>query len=105
MVRLREIAGRAESTLLTQGPYAVIRHPRYVEVLLATFAYAFFANYVGVYAVALATIPALHLVVILEERELADRFGSEWVEYAQRVPRYVPSRLTAWRPSSAGSRT
>ena len=76
--------------LLTQGPYAVIRHPRYVEVVAAVFAYASFANYAGSWVVALATLPALHGVVLLEERELAQRFGSAYDEYRRRVPRYVP---------------
>jgi protein-S-isoprenylcysteine O-methyltransferase Ste14 len=84
-----ELEGDA-STLLTQGPYAVIRHPRYVEVLVFSFAYASFANYVGAWAVAALAIPLLHLVVILEERELSQRFGTAWEEYRARVPRYFP---------------
>jgi protein-S-isoprenylcysteine O-methyltransferase Ste14 len=29
-------------------------------------------------------------VVLLEERELRDRFGAEYDEYCGRVPRYIP---------------
>jgi protein-S-isoprenylcysteine O-methyltransferase Ste14 len=76
--------------LLTEGPYAVIRHPRYVEVALAVLAYALFANYVGTYVVAVATPLALHAIVLLEERELLERFGDAYVEYSARVPRYIP---------------
>jgi len=76
--------------LLTQGPYAIMRHPRYLEMALGIFAYAFIANYLGAYLLALFTLPILHLVVLLEERELADRFGEEYAEYRVRVPRYVP---------------
>jgi len=76
--------------LLTEGPYAVIRHPRYVEVALAVLAYALFANFVGTYVVALATPLALHAIVLLEERELVERFGKAYVEYRDRVPRYIP---------------
>ena len=81
--------------LLTEGPYAVIRHPRYVEVALGVLGYAMFSNFVGAYIVALATIPALHAVVILEERELAERFGQQYEEYRARVPRYIPLRTRA----------
>jgi protein-S-isoprenylcysteine O-methyltransferase Ste14 len=32
--------------------------------------------------------------VLLEERELAERFGAEYLDYCRRVPRYVPRRRT-----------
>jgi len=76
--------------LLREGPYALIRHPRYVEITLATFGYAAIANYAGCWILAVLILPAIHLVVILEERELTDRFGDAYREYAERVPRYVP---------------
>lgn len=80
----------ARGTLLDQGPYAVIRHPRYVEVVLGTFGYAAVANHAGAWIVALLSLPALHLVVLLEERELRERFGDAYRDYATRVPRYLP---------------
>ena len=78
--------------LLTEGIYGRVRHPRYVEVWVGTLAYAAFANYVGSWIVWLLTAPILHLVVLLEERELRDRFGAEYEAYEKRVPRYVPKR-------------
>lgn len=78
--------------LLDKGPYAVVRHPRYVEIVFATFGYAAITNYLGCWIVAFLTIPAVHLIVILEERELIDRFGDAYREYAARVPRYIPGR-------------
>jgi protein-S-isoprenylcysteine O-methyltransferase Ste14 len=78
--------------MLKEGIYAKMRHPRYVEIIFGTLAYAFFANYLGGYIIAFATIPALHLIVIFEERELLRRFGDEYAEYCARVPRYVPQR-------------
>lgn len=84
-----ELEGDA-GTLLTHGPYAVIRNPRYVEVLLAVVGYAAFANHTGAWVVGVLTFPALHAVVLLEERELAQRFGASWEVYRARVPRWVP---------------
>ena len=78
--------------LLNQGIYAVIRHPRYVEIALGTLAYAAFANYLGGYILALLTIPGIHAVVVMEEKELAERFGEEYEAYRASVPRYIPTR-------------
>jgi protein-S-isoprenylcysteine O-methyltransferase Ste14 len=63
-----------------------------VEVVLGVFGYAFIANHVGAWVIALATLPVLHGVVWLEERELSDRFGEAYEEYRRRVPRYLPGR-------------
>jgi len=78
--------------LLTDGLYARLRHPRYVEVGLWVLGYALVANFSGTYALWLLSLPALHLVVLLEERELRQRFGAEYEAYARRVPRYLPRR-------------
>jgi protein-S-isoprenylcysteine O-methyltransferase Ste14 len=78
--------------LLTVGMYAYVRHPRYLEVAVGVFGYAALANHLGAWIMAAALLPALHLVVILEERELARRFGPEYEAYRARVPRYLPRR-------------
>ena len=68
-------------------------------------AYALAANYVGGYVVAVLTIPALHLVVLLGERELSERFGAAYDEYRARVPRYIPRAWTDPGGTDAASRT
>jgi protein-S-isoprenylcysteine O-methyltransferase Ste14 len=80
--------------LITEGVYGRVRHPRYLSVSLGTVAAAFFTNYLAVYIIAVAILPALYLVVVLEEKELRDRFGEEFVEYCSRVPRFFPRRST-----------
>lgn len=81
--------------LLTEGLYAHLRHPRYVEVALGALGYAALANHLGAWIVTVMLIPALHLIVLFEEIELARRFGAEYDAYRKRVPRYVPR----WRNS------
>ena len=78
--------------LLTDGPYARIRNPRYIEAAFFTLGYVVFANYLVPYIMFLLSLPVLFLVVILEEKELLQRFGKEYEEYCQRVPRFIPKR-------------
>jgi enterochelin esterase family protein len=76
--------------LLQEGVYSMIRHPRYLSVIVGTTGFAMFVNYVGAYLMVLGTIPALYLVVLMEEKELAQRFGTEYEEYRSRVPAIFP---------------
>jgi protein-S-isoprenylcysteine O-methyltransferase Ste14 len=87
-----EMSTTDRGRLLTEGIYSRTRNPRYLEFLVFVLAYVAFANYAGTWVLYLLTFPALHLVVILEERELRDRFGFEYEEYCRRVPRYIPRR-------------
>lgn len=86
-----------DGALLEEGVYAMVRHPRYVEVAIGVWAYAVFSNYLGAYIVAAVTMPVLHLIVLMEEKELRARFGTRYVDYMERVPRYVP-RVRPERP-------
>jgi len=76
--------------LITDGIYAHIRHPRYVQVGLGLIAVALFANYLATYVIAAAYVPVVYALALLEERELRDRFGKEYEQYANRVPRFLP---------------
>ena len=96
-MKLRILMGVPELTaeapsqrLLCEGIYARIRHPRYLEIFLALVFYALFTNYLVAYAIAAASVPTLLAIIHIEERELRDRFGEEYVRYCARVPRFWP---------------
>ena len=76
--------------LVTTGIYAHIRHPRYVQMVLFALMAALLANYVAVYVVSAFSVPFVVLLVRVEEKELRERFGEEYVRYAERVPRFFP---------------
>ncbi len=86
--------------LLTEGIYSRIRHPRYVEILSAFTAFALFANHLGSYLVLAAGFVLVYLLVLLEERELRERFGQAYVDYARRVPRFVPRSASSRKAPS-----
>lgn len=83
---------RYPGTLLSEGIYGRIRHPRYIEVFLFSLAYALFANYLGPYIMVVLLVPAIYLLVVIEEHELRERFGKDYEQYCRRVPRFVPRR-------------
>jgi protein-S-isoprenylcysteine O-methyltransferase Ste14 len=91
MIGLPELRTEGQaSVLLTEGIYARIRHPRYVEVFLAVLGFAFFSNYLVLYVWAVLSLPVLYATIVLEEQELRDRFGHAYVEYCRNVPRFIP---------------
>jgi protein-S-isoprenylcysteine O-methyltransferase Ste14 len=83
---------RDPGQLVTGGIYARMRNPRYVEFLLSVLGWVAIANHVGTWVLFVLSFPLVHLVVLLEERELHDRFGAAYETYRRRVPRYLPRR-------------
>ncbi len=99
MFGLPEISGELyPGKLLTEGIYSMIRHPRYVEVWLGMLAIALFTNYLAVYILVAVFIPLTYGVVLLEERELRERFGEEFEKYCREVPRFFPKKANLIRP-------
>jgi protein-S-isoprenylcysteine O-methyltransferase Ste14 len=78
--------------LVTTGIYARIRHPRYVEIGLVLAGIALMVNYLAVYITLLLYVPVIYLVVVLEERELRERFGDKYEEYCHRVSKFWPKK-------------
>lgn len=85
-----ELSRESPGRLLTEGIYARTRNPRYLAILVALLAFALMLNYPGLYVLFGLSVPALYLVILLEERELAERFGAEYARYVERVPRLLP---------------
>ena len=75
--------------LITHGPFALVRHPMYLGILLTglggiliyrTWTFVFLAlNFLG-----------LILRARREEQALAEEFGDQWRGYCKRVPRWLP---------------
>ena len=76
--------------LLTEGIYGRVRHPRYVQLLIALIGYALFANYLAAYLAVALWVPGVYLIALLEEKELRAHFGALYDEYCRKVPRFLP---------------
>ena len=82
LLGLPEIApDRYPRTLVTEGIYARLRHPRYVQLVIALTGYSLIANYLASYLVVALWIPAIYIIVLLEEQELRDHFGKPYEDY------------------------
>ena len=95
LIGVPELSPTDRGRLLTEGIYARVRNPRYLEFMAFILACVCFANFTGTWVLALLVVPATHLLVLMEERELRARFGAEYEEYCRRVPRWIPGRGAA----------
>jgi protein-S-isoprenylcysteine O-methyltransferase Ste14 len=82
--------GGGPGRLLTEGIYARTRNPRYLAILVAVLGWALAVNLPAVYILWLVAVPGFYGIILLEERELEDRFGAPYEEYLRRVPRILP---------------
>jgi len=81
--------------LVVEGPYRIVRNPMYWGVGSVVLGEA--AIFRSVALAELAAVFAVGVIVfvlLIEEPELRRKFGAEYEEYCQRVPRWLP-RLTA----------
>ena len=76
--------------LITDGIYARVRHPRYVQLLIALLGYSLITNYLAVYLIVALWVPGIYIIVLLEEKELHDHFGETYQAYCRQVPRFLP---------------
>lgn len=75
--------------LITNGPFALVRHPMYAGLILAAIgALLMYATWTTLLFACFA--PLLMSRAVREEKVLAAEFGEEWQEYRRHVPMFVP---------------
>jgi len=103
LMGLAEVAPDRHATpLLREGIYGRIRHPRYVELFLALLGFSLFCNLLATYVLLAVVGVGLFVVVLFEEKELRQRFGAAWDDYARSVPPFFPRRRRK-NPPGAGT--
>jgi protein-S-isoprenylcysteine O-methyltransferase Ste14 len=84
--------GRAEASrsIITEGPYRWVRHPRYAGLLLNRAGFALvFASVIG-WALFAGWYLLVRRRIRLEEEHLQKRYGPTWEQYAAGRARLVP---------------
>lgn len=94
------IAGRKNAELCIDGPYSLCRNPLYLFSFLGAVGFAFA---VGAIPLGLALVPVFwvyhHFVIQSEEAHLRSLFGSAYVDYCAKVPRFLPLPSLYWSRS------
>lgn len=91
LIMQRQIS-TGDRPLITTGLYGVIRHPRYLAVILGAVGTAAMTGYPPVIAASAGAVVLTLWAVQLEERELVAHFGAAYEDYARRVPGFIPRR-------------
>jgi protein-S-isoprenylcysteine O-methyltransferase Ste14 len=87
IIGVPEVSGSVEEHLVAEGPFSIMRHPTYLAHTLMFSGVFFITGSLAVGIVALVDgIVVNGIVIPLEEKELADRFGEEYASYKRKVP-------------------
>ena len=85
------VSVKKEQELVQSGPYRIIRHPAYAGYLLMAFGLSLgYSSLVGYASIVFVLLPAVIYRIRLEERFLAEHFGTQFDEYACRKKRLLP---------------
>jgi protein-S-isoprenylcysteine O-methyltransferase Ste14 len=77
--------------LVTSGPYRFIRHPAYAGYLLIAFGIALgYSSLAGSIVIPLVLLPSVIYRLSVEDKLLAEHFGGQFREYAEKVARLIP---------------
>lgn len=78
----------ANQQLVTDGPFAIVRHPMYLGLILAAFgSLLIYATWTTLLFACFA--PLLTFRARREEVVLATEFGEQWQDYCKRVPAFL----------------
>ena len=89
--------------LATEGPYARLRHPQYVGLILIMVGFLLQWPTIATLLMFPILISVYRRLAIREEREVAAEFASVYTVYAKRTPRFLP-HLHTTLPPLAGNR-
>ena len=81
---------KTESHLITHGIYARVRNPLYLGVTIQLFGWFFIFLFTFLLIMPFFFMLLFFFVARWEEKELTERFGEEYLNYKQSVPRFFP---------------
>lgn len=80
------VAGDGAKVLITDGPYAIMRHPLFAGIALGQVGFALALPSVFSWVCLIVGLAALIAQARYEEQEMARRFAGQWRDYLSRTP-------------------
>ncbi len=93
LMRIQELSeskGMDESKLVVTGPYTIVRHPVYLFELFILISVFLITGVLSILLLFLICLFVAYPIIYLEEKELKERFGGEYDNYAKKVGRLFP---------------
>jgi protein-S-isoprenylcysteine O-methyltransferase Ste14 len=92
--------------LVDSGLYSIVRHPQYLAGMLMGVGLAFIAQHWVVMILGAAAVVILYISTFGEEERATEKFGNDYLRYAQRVPRvnFLLGIIRVLRRRAAGRR-
>jgi len=88
---LMYISGYKSYSLITEGPYSIVRHPLYFFSLIGAIGIGLASENILILALIVCFYLLYYpLTILAEERKLADKFGQTYAAYISKVPRFIP---------------
>ncbi len=79
---------KSEHRLITEGPYARVRHPMYTVLGLFSFGVALVTANILIIAFSIVILASFPFIAKQEEQMLIETFGDEYIEYMKRTRRF-----------------
>jgi len=96
---------RVRKKLTTTGPYTYTRNPIYIANTLLLVGICAMSEVLWLCPLVLVYSAVVYTFVVrYEEAHLAAKYGAPYLDYARRVPRWVPFRKAALRLASVDTR-
>lgn len=93
------IGGRKSEQVMNVGPYSLVRNPLYIgSLLIVTAAGLSFGSVLLALIYCVVSWALFTCLIVAEEAYLRDQFGSAYIDYAARTPRWIPRSLTCAAP-------
>ncbi|MEW6666354.1 MAG: isoprenylcysteine carboxylmethyltransferase family protein [Thermodesulfobacteriota bacterium] len=90
------ISGRKDGSLVTEGPYATVRHPLYFFSLIGGIGIGLSTeNVLALGLIVVSFLTYYPVVIMAEEKRMIEIHKEKYLEYMKNTPRFVPrlSRL------------